>query len=531
MHSLASAQERNNFGGWILRGMIFLVGAILFARLAELQIIKGQYYRDLSEANRLRRVPIVAARGKILARGGEELVGNKEVKKEIIVSAEGGIEKKKSTSTTSSVNEISEWEREYKLGNKFSHVSGYISEVNEEELGKVNAGCTEKGELKLGTWVGRSGLEDYYDCQIRGVDGEELIEVDTFGNKIRTWGRQNPKPGEDLVTTVDFGFTQKLASLMEGKRGAAIITDTKGEVLALASTPSFDPMDVTAGINSEELPLLNRAIGGAYHPGSVFKMVTAFGALEAGKIDKEYEYDDTGVVVAGETSYTNWYFTQYGSTEGMVDLTRALARSTDTFFYEVGGLMGPDVLSDWAKKFKLDQKSGIELPGEIVGLVPSPEWKKAVKGERWYLGNTYHMSIGQGDLALTPVAVHRIVMSIANNGVICDLKIAINKDGKCEKLGISQQNLDIVKEGMRKACSNGGTAYPFFDFYIPVICKTGTAETMKEDVTHAWFSIAAPADNPEVVMTVLVEEGGEGSKVAAPIAREMLNFWYARKNP
>lgn len=511
----------------------------MLARLSELQIIKGGYFRALAEGNRIRRVPITAARGKILARGGEEIVGNSEVKKKVSFSPESGYEKKQVSPGSQGEDIISEWKRDYFLGSSAAHLSGYLGEANEDEVGKVDGSCPQKGPRTLGLLVGRSGLEAQYDCVLRGSDGEELVEVDTMGRKIRTIGAKEPVAGQDVKTHIDYKLQKKLAEEMQGIKGAAVISDVKGQILALYSSPSFDPINVADSVLDTDLPLFNRVIGGAYHPGSVFKLVTATGALEEGEVDKDFRYTDTGseVIKADPTAeilqdyvYTNWYFTQYGRAEGQLDITRAIARSTDTFFYKLGEFLGVERLANWARKFGLDQKTQLDLPGEIVGLVPDDKWKRRVKGERWFLGNTYHMAIGQGDLALTPIEVNTMVAAVASGGKLCHPTIADGASSGCIDLGIKKENTDLVKEGMLGVCRSGGTAFPFFDFEektgIAVACKTGTAETDEEDKTHAWFVAFAPVDNPEIVMTVLVEKGGEGSAVAAPIARKIFDYYF-----
>ncbi len=474
---------------WILRSILFFGVIILVGRLTELQVIKGEYYRNLADNNRIREMPIIAARGKLLARGGED----------------------------------------FQLQMNFAHLSGYLGEVNEDEVGKINPRCIGKGPHSLGSQTGRGGLEEFYDCTLRGIDGEELIEVDSMGRKVRSLGRREPIPGDNLQTTIDFNLQNKIAESMQGKKGIVVATDPNGEVLAFYSSPSFDPNNISPSLVDSDLPLFNRLIGGVYHPGSIFKIVTSTASLEEGTIDKNFLYTDTGIITIGDFSYTNWYFTQYGRTEGAINISKALSRSTDTFFYKAGEIMGVDNLVKWSKNFKLDQKTNIDLPGEIESLVPSPEWKKKVKKENWFLGNTYHMAIGQGDLALTPISVHRIISVIAANGKLCDLKINTQKPSQCEQLPIKKSTLETIKEGLLGACSDGGTAYPFFDFKPQAACKTGTAETEEIDKTHAWFTMYAPANDPQIVLTVLVEKGGEGSSVAAPIAKEILTNYFLDK--
>lgn len=214
--------------------------------------------------------------------------------------------------------------------------------------------------------------------------------------------------------------------------------------------------------------------------------------------------------------------------EGTIGVVRALSRSTDTFFYKIGELTGVEKIAEWASKFGLDKETQVDIPGEVSGLVPTPEWKVRVKGEPWFLGNTYHLSIGQGDLAISPIELTRAIAGVSL-GKLCTMKIS--GGSSCQNLGIDRKVLEVVKEGMVAACESGGTGYTFFDFKhkspgeVLVACKTGTAETSLEGYTHAWFTLFAPSDFPEIVATVLVEKGGEGSKVAGPIAREILDFW------
>ncbi|OGM22363.1 hypothetical protein A2691_01940 [Candidatus Woesebacteria bacterium RIFCSPHIGHO2_01_FULL_39_23] len=540
MRSLTSSYEQS-WLSWFLRGILILGTLVLFARLFELQVIKGNYYRDLSDGNRVRRVTINAPRGKIFARGGEVLVDNRPVYFKLVLTGDGGYQKIEVEE--SGLDTIIEYKRFYPLGADLAHVTGFVGYVAESELSRVEPKCPEKGALKLNSWVGRNGLEETYNCGLRGFDGEELIEVDTHGNKVRVLGRKPARTGEDIRTTIDYGLQKKAVDAIKGKIGAIVATDIKGEVLALYSSPSFDPnlfVDSNLAyssrlenvLNDSNHPLFNRAIAGLYHPGSTFKIVTSIAALSEGKIDEKFIFDDPGVISINDFEFANWYFTQYGGLEGELGVVRAIARSTDTFFYKVGELVGIKSLASWSRKFGLEDKSGIDLAGEVTGLVPDPEWKGRVKGEKWFLGNTYHVAIGQGDLALTPLSVNQISSVVASYGKVCRPFIArreneVNKS--CRELGISTKNISLVKQGMVEACETGGTGYPFFDYNPKVACKTGTAETIEMGKTHAWFTVFAPSDDPEIILTVLVEKGGEGSSVAAPIAREILEFYFQRK--
>ncbi|MFI5240897.1 MAG: penicillin-binding transpeptidase domain-containing protein, partial [Microgenomates group bacterium] len=185
----------------------------------------------------------------------------------------------------------------------------------------------------------------------------------------------------------------------------------------------------------------------------------------------------------------------------------------------------------WANIFGLSKKTGIDLPGEIVGLIPTPKWKEEVKKENWFLGNTYHLSIGQGDVSVTPIEINSMTSAIATKGKLCNPRISELYKKSCESIDLKREDFDLVIEGMKEACSTGGTGYTFFDFTPQVACKTGTAQVGTEEDTHAWFTLFGPVENPEVIVTVLVEKGGEGSKVAGPIARKIMDKWNLKNNP
>jgi len=545
MQTLESTRSRSqSWLSWFFRGILVLALIILLTRLSELQIIKGAYYRDLAENNRIKKIPIIAPRGKIYTSDGKLLADNQPQKYFVDFDQEEGLVKTEVNDKDVPDSEvITEYNRVYPMGSLMAHLTGYLGEVNEDEVGKIDEDCPGKGDRSLGSMIGRGGLEQYYDCKLRGADGEQLIEVNTLGEKIRILGQRQPVPGMDIHTNIDSKLQSKVAEIVENRsgidkkfltdlgelKGAIVVSKPKGEIMSLYSFPAYDPANIADYLTDEDLPLFNRAIGGAYHPGSIFKLVTAIGALEVGAIDTDYEYEDTGVINIDEYSYTNWYFTQYGGREGLIGLKRAIARSTDTYFYKVGELMGIDNLAHWAREFGLDKETGIDLPGEIHGLVPDPDWKKRVIGERWFLGNTYHVAIGQGDLTATPVEMNTLTNVFANGGYLCEPRINSDLEEKCIHLDISPDYIDEIVEGMKQVCSDGGTAYPFFGFIPQAACKTGTAETFENDKTHAWFTVMAPADNPEIVVTVLIEKGGEGSQVAAPLAFNILN-WYFHEN-
>jgi len=535
---------------WFLRGILILLFLILIGKLFEIQIIQGSYYRGLSDQNRIRRISIPAQRGEILASDGEALADNVSIKKRVVFNGSG--ETLSDDLTNATPDEIvTDYKRVYPLADKFAHASGYLSVVSQSDVGKVNPDCPEKGVMVSSELVGVTGLEQQYECQLRGIPGEELIEVNTVGKRIRTLGIKNPVPGTNIKTSINYGLQVEVANDMESsptaKKGAAIITDINGNILAFYSEPSFDPnQNFSALLTSPDLPFFDRVISGTFHPGSVFKPVVAIAALEEGAIDKNFEYNDVGVVTVNGFSYTNWYFTEYGRLEGFVDLVKAIARSTDTFFYTIGQMVGPVNIAKWADSFGLNQPTGVDLPSEAHGLIPTPTWKQKTIGNPWFLGDTYNMSIGQGDVSLTPIELNTYISAIADNGVLCqphffELSSEITNNQipnfKCTNLNIKQENLDLVKEGMQDAClpaspgRSGGTGYTFFDFPAKhggqtVACKTGTAEVGSVGIPNAWFTLFTPVADPKIVMTIVYEKGGQGSEIAGPIARKIADYYF-----
>ena len=385
--------------------------------------------------------------------------------------------------------------------------------------------------MNLGDLVGRTGIEETYDERLRGIDGGEIFEVNTLGERIREVGQIKPIPGRDIHLSLDAELSKVAFAALEGRPGAVVASEVKtGQVLVLVSSPSFNPEKLEPEIlTDEEKPLFNRAISGIYPPGSVFKIVTASAGVEEDKVDEKTTYEDKGLIQVGEYVYKNWYFSQYGKTEGVIDLVQAIKRSTDTFFYKVGEWVGANKLSDWAKAFGFGRLTGIDISAEAEGLVPSPKWKEKIIGERWFLGNTYHFAIGQADLLTTPLQVNMMTSVIANKGKLCQPFVQQQNSPVCQDLKLKAETLRLVREGMKEACSTDGTAFPFFDFQPSTACKTGTAEFGDaEGRTHAWLTAFAPTNNPEIVVTALVEAGGEGSYVAAPIVKKVIEAWFKK---
>jgi penicillin-binding protein 2 len=377
---------------------------------------------------------------------------------------------------------------------------------------------------------------------LSGVDGKRLVEVDALGKYLRELGRQDPQEGEDISLSIDAYWQSKIYDLIKDKKAVVIISNPKnGEIISMVSSPAFDPnvfsfernnkMIKSYLGNDKDFPLLDRSIAARYHPGSVFKIVMAIAGLETGVIDENTLIEDTGFIEVGAYKYRNWAWTKSGKTDGMLNVVGALRRSNDVFFYRLGERLGPDNIKLWADKFGYSEKSGIGLAGEVANIVPDPDWKEEARNESWFLGNTYHLSIGQGDLNVTPLSVNSMTNVIANNGIKCGLTLVKDEKTKCEDLKIKNQNLKLVQKGMVEACSAGGTAWPLFNFETEIACKTGIAEVGDgSNDTHAWLTAYAPVNNPEISITVFIERGGEGSDEAAPIVGDILKEWFGEEN-
>lgn len=558
--------------------LVFL--AVIFGgivlRVLYLQVFNGSYYRALSDSNRIKTTTVHAPRGVIFDRNGIPLVYNipgfrqvtgdktklinRETALDLISHGQKGIEV--------------DVHRQYPYKEAFAHVLGYVGQISKEELGEEKYKTYKSGDL-----IGKIGLEKEYENTLIGTDGKTLDEVDSMGKKVRTLGQTDPVAGRDLTVTLDAKLqVAAYKALPTDKRGVVIVSNPRGEILAMVSNPSFDPnlftLDDTYKVASDSAyksvesilldgtgqPLLNRAVGGVYPPGSTFKLLTAAAGLQDKVIDTSYEVEDTGVVNLGSFSFSNWYYTEYGGKDGMVNVVKAIKRSNDIFFYKLAEKVGVDPLSAMARKFGLGKKLGIDIEGEQAGVVPDNEWKQKEVGEPWYLGDTYHYGIGQGYLLVTPLQVNMYTSVVANNGIL--VKPHLLHDQKTEILAkniISKDTAEIVKQGMEEACQPTGVAWPLFDFkvknpklkidginvtsapeattsaqfadyrHVVIGCKTGTAQHGGEDTPpHAWITVIAPLEDPQLIITVLVESSGEGSNVAAPVAKKVLDEWFNR---
>ena len=554
--------------------LFLLVGCFLLlaGRLAQLTIARGVYFKELSDTNRIREERILAARGVIYARGGEVLAGNRPVYRECqtadptvcrIISRDDALEKEaRGLPIQLALG------RDYREATTAAHLVGYMTAISPEELSTRNGAFYESSQAPgqfcqycygPDELIGASGAEEIFETLLRGTPGKRMYEVDVNDVEIAELARIEPMPGSDIYLSLDLPLQRAAADALERERaddkvrspgGAVIATDPKtGEILALYSSPAFDPnVFVGVGDNPDRMiqdifttpakPLFNRALSGLYPPGSTFKIITAAAGLEERAVGEDTTIEDTGVIHIGPYSYANWYFTKRGQTESEVTIVKALQRSNDIFFYKLGEMVGIDAIEKWAGAFGVTAPIETEIGDGIAGIIR--------QDRQWFLGDTYHAAIGQGDVVVTPLHVNSWMQIIANKGTYCPPTITgyrrpdTGGRKECKDIGLSEKTVQLITEGLQAACRTGGTAWPLFGFQIsdagdqkkeiPLACKTGTAEFgHPEDKTHAWLTAFAPADDPEIVVTVLIEEGGEGSDIAAPVVKEILEEWFARK--
>ncbi|HPI97774.1 MAG TPA: penicillin-binding protein 2 [Synergistales bacterium] len=413
--------------------------------------------------------------------------------------------------------------RSYPAGPLVAHVMGYVGEISPEELKNATGYEYSGGDL-----VGKNGIERQHEELLRGLHGEQAIEVDARGRKIRTLDITPPTKGEDLHLTLDLGAQSLAGRLFEGKRGAAIALDVNtGEILVLYSSPGYDNNPLTWGVspaewralmNNPERPMMNRTISGLYSPGSVFKPLVALAALDKGVISSSTRFYCSGKFRLGDRQFRCWQ--KYG--HGSVNLISALKDSCDVYFYQVGLKVGIDDLIKWGVKMGLGSLSGIDLPGELSGNLAGRDWKKKNLGENWYPGDTVNYSIGQGFLLVTPIQLARMYAFIANEGTIVKPHLTRGSIIETRSTPLNKEHIRLVKRGLDEVVRKG-TGAAAGQYEVSIAGKTGTIQN-PHGPDHACFAGYAPADVPRFAAVVMVEAGEHGSTVAAPIVGEILAY-------
>ncbi len=577
----------------ILRVGLLLVVALLGLQLWNLQIREGPYYRDLSVNNRTRSVIMEPARGLIYDRNGVLLANNvpsftlyvslEDVKdRELLIGQissllglDEALVRKKLTARGSkqlprkvkdrlTLREATlieshrvdlpgvmvqvESQRNYPGGVTASHLLGYVGEVSSEQLEKP-----EYADLHQGSIVGQYGVEKFFDRLVRGQAGQKSIEVDAIGHEKRTVVVEQPHAGDDLYLTIDARLQKVAENLLGEETGAIVALDPRtGDVLAMASRPGFDPNILSREltpkqwaeiVQDEGRPLNNRASQGQYPPGSVFKVMMAAAALESKTVTPSTTIHCNGGYQFGRRLYHDWKAGGHGS----VDLRHALVQSCDVYFYTVGQRMGIETIASFAHQFGLGEETGIELPSERIGIIPSEAWKRKAKNEAWLPGETISASIGQGYVNVTPLQMASLIGTVANDGVMFRPRLVQavmdRTTGELQQrtavpkrtLKLRPEILPLIKEALAGVVQEG-TATRAKSALVTIAGKTGTAQMTalrtgpakdipKKFRDHAWFVAFAPVDAPTIAVAVLGEHMGHGGSASAPLAKELIETY------
>jgi penicillin-binding protein 2 len=419
-----------------------------------------------------------------------------------------------------------------------SLVLGYVGSISPTEYeSKKDQGYRRTDD------VGKTGVEKSHESEIRGDPGIRRTEVDAFGRPKAMVEETPPKDGESLTLAIDANLQAAAEAALErgmvrakATRGSAIAMDPRdGSILAIVSLPSYDDNAFAGTVSSTayqtlienpDRPLFARAVSGQFPSGSTIKPLIAAAALAEGTVTARTTVSSVGGISVGPWFFPDWK----AGGHGMTDVRKALAWSVNTFFYMVGGGhdafkgMGIAKLTEWMRKFGLAVKTGVDLPSEAEGFVPSEEWKKETKGEPWYIGDTYNLSIGQGDLLVTPLQMARVTAAVANGGTLVTPHVVASASAPSTKVDASPDVWKTVQLGMRD-CVTLGSCRALASLPVPMAGKTGTAQWSSDKPYHAWFTGYAPFDRPEIVVTVLIEEGGEGSSFAVPVAGDIIRSW------
>ncbi len=450
-----------------------------------------------------------------------------------------------------------EIKRDYLEGSYFSHLLGYTRKVSADDL-KADS------YYSLPDFIGKDGLEAQYEKELRGTPAKIAVSVNSNNTVLKTLVAKEAQPGNNLILNIDSDLQKLLTDAIYAKMvqtnapgAAAVVLDVKsGKILSLVSLPNFDNNIFNNNlanetyqelINNKNRPFFNRVISGFYPIGSTIKPFIASAALAENTIDPSYKIDDTlgYITIPNQYNPEITYIFRDWRPQGFVDMRRALAISANVYFYEIGGGyknvkgLGIDRIEKYLKLFGFGPPLGIDLPGEIGGLIPNPAWKKAVKHEDWYTGDTYNVSIGQGDVIITPLQLATAIAAVANGGTLWRPKVVSKitdfnnntlKEFKPEIIRtnlVDNNKLEIVREGLRDAVTEG-TVYFLNDLPIKVAGKTGTAQVYSNlnKKTNAWFTGFAPYEDPQIAIAIVIEGAGEGSTAAVPVAKEVFQWYY-----
>ena len=563
--------------------------ALLLLGFWKLQIVNSDRYSQLAERNRVRSIPIIAPRGAMLDRYGRVIVDNypsfsvlllrddpQQVERLLPQIADGldvtldDIKQQMEAATAlphfqpivikpeATPGDIAFIEshradipvlemlmvhrRRYPHGGFMAHSSGYVGEVSSEQIEESG------GRYKPGDIVGKAGLERQYNDHLMGIDGMRRSVVNSVGREVGRLEQTDAVPGKPIRLTIDYDLQLVAEEALVGKKGAVVAMDPKtGEVLAMASQPSYDPNDFAIRISKDEWqqlnedperPLLDRAIQAQLAPGSVFKILMATAMLESKAVPADYHVFCPGSAEFYGRTFHDWKKEGHGD----VDLHKAIVHSCDVFFYNLGKQLGIDRISFYAGNLGMGHKTGIDLPGEEPGIMPSEAWKERVFHQKWYPGETISVAIGQGAIAVTPIQLAYMIGGIITGGRFHQPHLLLTNEAAPEiDFPISDSTVNTVTEGMYGVVNEqGGTAIASKLPGIELCGKTGSAQVISEQglkragkhaelKDNAWFVGFAPRQNPEIVVAVLVQGGEHGGAAAAPIARDVVKAYYDKK--
>jgi penicillin-binding protein 2 len=553
----------------------------------KLQVVQSEHYADLADKNGIRPIAIIAPRGAMLDRDGRVLVDsypsfsilllrdNPKILEKALPQIEDGLGISKEDlrqQLDAAKNEpkflpviikpaaaeadiafveshradlpmldlIMVQRRRYPHGEMLANTIGYVGEVSPQDLEK------NPDRYRPGDIVGKAGLEKEYNDQIEGTDGMRRVVVNSVGKAIRTLDNVDAIPGKPIQLTIDEDLQQVAETDFANKEGALVAMDAHtGEVLAMVSRPTFDPNDFSVRIPNKEwaalntdpkTPLLNRAIQAQLAPGSVFKVVMATAMLESKALTANYT-----VYCPGQANFYGRLF-HCDHAHGSVDLHKGIVASCDVYFYNVGKILGIDRISYYASGLGLGRRTGIDLPSEAAGLVPSEQWVQRVYHHKWYPGSTISVAIGQGAVMVTPIQLARMIAAVATGGTLIPPHLVKNATGlKAESFPISEDTVQTVTDGMWGVVNEpDGTTSGLVKLQnVDFSGKTGTAQTESFELQNklgkklkenGWFVGYAPRRNPDIVVAALVQAGGWGSTSAAPIVRDVVKAYYDKKN-
>lgn len=586
---------------WLFALMVAMAGGLLAWRWHNLQVERFQYYSRLAHDNQLSVLPVEPPRGLIYDRNGETLalnetvyslnvasdfaadvLGNLDTLRRIVRIPADAVEKLSQAKDSSvyrgvitlreklSEKEIadflgwqflfpeivleSELARSYPLGDSAGHVIGHVGRLNDDDIKKLkSAGAAD--DYRGAKFIGKTGVEFVYENSLRGALGVQEAQVDAHGRVFGRAMRRRPQRGGDLHLTLDMRLQRLAESLLAGDAGAAVMMDVEdGALLALASSPRFDVNNFVFGISqprwqalneSEQKPLIHRAIYGQYAPGSTIKPFFALAALQNGWRDENYVYHSRGFFRLGNHRFHDW---KEGG-HGRVDVARSIVRSVNTFYYELANEIGAEAMRDGLAPFGFGAVSGVDLDNEKGGVLPDPEWKKKTYGKEWFPGETISSGVGQGYVQATPLQMAVAAAMVANGGRKLRPYLSQDRAPFSSAHEFSPAHLQLVQDAMAAVTRPGGTAPGVGrGAEYGIAGKTGTAQVSRlrydadgqriknEDLPkklrdHAWFVGYAPAESPRVAVAVMVENGGSGGKVAGPIARRMVDEYMAAYPP